>query len=85
MRSAEDVQNYVDPKIPEGVTFNCEEIKQLRTRHNKRSQYLSCVFKWQTREKDGHPLNYGRRINVMNVKAEVDRMIEVVKSLNAGS
>lgn len=75
MRTIEEIESYVNEHLNNGVAFECVEVKKLRTRANKRMNFVRMTFNW---EKDGSSYSFCRRVNLLHVDSVIDSYINTV-------
>ena len=80
LETKQEIEEYVNPKLNEGVSFNCHDILMLRHKGNKKLKVFRLEFTW---ENEGKSMNFSRRVKAIEVERLIDGYIEEVNKLSS--
>ncbi len=76
----EEIEAYINPKLNENVSFNCNEVRMLRHRGNKKLKVFRLDFTWDS---EGAAMSFSRRTMASDVPSVVDDYLEMVNRISS--
>jgi len=80
LQNKEEIEAYVNPKLNDGISFHCHEVKMLRNKSNKKLKVFRLEFIW---ENDGTSFNFSRRAKAIEVPTVIDGYVDEVNRLSS--